>query len=274
MPEREDRPPRCGVSSYPTHTPSGLVTLWSGCCFFLVVRGHGYRRTHPDTSTQMIEYWAGTGNLTREHINLGLRCSRFDVLYGEEHRCTSPSGLRLWLEELCQTSALSLIWMATQCSSFVPLCLAQSQRRPENGYRGDETRAFVRSGNRQTWVASLVFFLSWLLGNSLVLEQPLQSVMPLMQPLKLVLEFTDAKRTLTWLGQFAARFPKPLQLWHCHEVYRQHPNSALRARLSSLTTRQGRRYSGRSRQLKQSQEYTHEFAVAVAALTASALECG
>ena len=76
---------------------------------FLVLRCKTYRRTNPETSLQMIEYWAGTGNLTQQHINLGIRSSRFDTKYSEQHDCTSPMGLRLWLEELCRTAELSLV---------------------------------------------------------------------------------------------------------------------------------------------------------------------
>ena len=242
---------------------------------FLVLRCKTYRRTNPETSLQMIEYWAGTGNLTQQHINLGIRSSRFDTKYSEQHDCTSPMGLRLWLEELCRTAELSLTWLGTTCSSFVALCLAQSQRKESNGYRGDETRAFVRVGNQQMLVASLLFFLSSAMGNLPMLEQPSQSVLPLLEPLAGVLKFTAAVRTITWMGSFAGESPKPLQLWHIHSVYRQlrrpRPGGALRAGLSALTTRRGQQFSGKPRMLKRSQAYTPEFAAAVSALTATVL---
>ncbi len=133
--------------------------------------------------------------------------------------------------------------MGTPCSSFVTLCLAQSNRRAENGYRGDESRKFVREGNAQMMVASLLFMVSWWLGGLPVLEQPASSVLPLLQPLALVLKFVDAKRTNTWLGQFGAEASKPLQLWHCHPAYsqlrRRRPAGGLRSTLTCLVSKEG-----------------------------------
>ena len=226
--------------------------------------------------TQVIEFWAGSGNLTCEHVKLGLTCSRFDTVYSLQHDCTTSTGLRLWLEELCRTADSSLTWMGTTCSSFVPLCVSQSKRRRENGFRGDETRPFVQSGNEQMCVASLVFFLSWLMGNSPMLEQPMSSVMPKLQPLALVLQFTGAARTVTWLGHFGGDSPKPLQLWHSNAAYqelgRRRPHGAHAASLGFLTTRKGRKFSGRPILLKQSQEYPSAFGAAVATVTFAVLE--
>ena len=241
----------------------------------LVKRCHDLRRPCSDAGcqrVQMIEYWAGSGNLTRAHIDIGLRCMRFDIDYSPSHDCTSSQGLRLWIEGLCRTEVGSIIWCGTQCSSFLLICLAQSQRKQANGFVGDESREFVRRGNAQMYVVSLLFFLAWLLKDAAVLEQPTQSVLPLLQPLAAVLEFVSAVRTVTWLGQFGGCSPKPLQLWHTSPSYaalrRTRPDGKMRASLQTLTKRDGQKYSGKAKKMKQSQEYPRSFAEAVAAMTA------
>ncbi len=107
---------------------------------------------------QVIEYYAGAGGLTLEHIKLGFHCVRLDRAYDASHDCSTTEGLRLWLDLLCMTEARSLQWFGTQCSSFVALCRHQSQRKSENSFLGDRTRAFVREGNMHMLVTS-VFFL-------------------------------------------------------------------------------------------------------------------
>ncbi len=221
---------------------------------------------------QVLEFWAGSGNLTMEHVRLGFSCARFDLAYAPSHDCTSGSGLRLWLEALCRVQPGGLVWCGTQCSSFLFLCMAQSQRRPANGWWGDESRAFVRSGNAQMLVCSLLVFVADLLGASVVLEQPQMSVLWRLEPLRSVLRWVGAEFTCTWLGQFGAETPKPLRLWHTDIEYRDlrrpRPGGQLRRRLVALTTRKGKRFTGRRTGLKQSQVYPPPFAEAVAQVTA------
>ena len=153
--------------------------------------------------------------MTAAHVEIGLRCRSFDKLYAAYHDCTTNLGLRYWMIELCCTDCRSLCWLGTQCSSFVKICVSQSQRHAANNFVGDETKPFVRDGNRQQLVASLIMFISWCIGGRPVLEQPVSSVLPRMSPMKEVLAFVGARRTVTWLGQFGGPTPKPIQLWHC-----------------------------------------------------------
>jgi hypothetical protein len=171
--------------------------------------------------------------------------------------------LRLWLEELCCSTEMCFVWLGTVCSSHIGLCRAQSLRKASNGFVGDESRQFVSSGNRQMRVASLLYYMSGALGNITVLEQPVGSTLPRMQPMALVLETLQCKKTVTWLGQFGAPSPKPLQLWHSHPIFRMlgRPRPA---GLTSLTQRNGTRFTGKPQELAKSQEYTERFAKAVA----------
>ena len=138
---------------------------------FLVRRCYAHRQSG-EPGTECIEYWAGLGNLTLEHLRHGLTCRRFDKAYHSTHDCLTPHGLRLWLDELCRYALGRLVWNGKRCSSFVGLCRHQSQRRGSNSYLGDESREFVRQGNAQTRALSLIVFLSCALSNKAVVEQP------------------------------------------------------------------------------------------------------
>lgn len=263
------------ASAYPEWIGETVENMLLG----LVMRCHSHRQAsvspsanggHNNHNTESIEYWAGSAYLTLEHFKRGLTCKRFDKTYSPMHDCLHPHGLRLWLDELCRSADKCLVWNGTQCSSFVPLCVHQSKRRPENKFLGDESRAFVRTGNEQMRVLSLIFFVASVLGCMVVLEQPLGSCLPRIELLRLVLQFTRSKRTVTWLGHFGGTTAKPLQLWHTHAAYAQLHRKRPRGHFRVLTVRKGKRYSGKRACLKASQVYTLEFAEAVANITSKA----
>ena len=227
------------------------------------------RQRSTKVQTAFIEFWAGAGVLTKEHIRLGWTCSRFDRAYSNSHDCSIGVGLRLWVDELCQVSKGGYIWCGTQCSSFLQMCVSTSGRRRSNGFYGDESRKFVREGNRQMKVLSLLFVVASLLNVDVVLEQPSQSVLPHMQPLRLAMDFAGAMKTTTWLGEYGGISPKPIQLWHTASKFRALARRRRRGiqHGSRLVTRlPGNKFRGNPKALKLSQVYPCEFAVAVSIL--------
>ena len=200
---------------------------------------------------------------------MGMNAVQFDKAIHSSHDVLSPRGLRLLLDALADTRPRGLTWFATQCSSFGPLC-AGACRNAGNGWLGDTSRAFVRDGNAQMEVTSLVFFLSWLCECEPVLEQPATSVLPKLQPLSTVLEFTAASRTRCFLGQFGAASAKPLQLWHVGEVWGALKTTKPKGLTPLTRARIGpdgrRKTDGLKAAMKQSQEYPVEFAAFVAQL--------
>ena len=91
-----------------------------------------------------VEFWCGTGNLTKALLSFGFEGVGLDVTCSEEHNCLMSSGLRLWMNLLMSIIEHGLCWMGPPCSSFVILCLAQSQRYDFNAWWGDASREFVR----------------------------------------------------------------------------------------------------------------------------------
>ena len=239
---------------------------------------HSLAHRLPQRSGQLdfIEYWAGSASLTKEHVRLGARCARFDKVYDQGHDCSTPEGLRRWLESLNHVVESGSVWCGTQCSSFLLMCMSKSRRRPENGYHGDMSRAFVKEGNRHMKVLSLLYFVAWLLRVDVVLEQPTESVSPLIQPLKCVLQFVGAVRTHTWLGHkdFGGPSPKPIQLWHTSSKYaalkRKRPCS--KPTLQLVTKLKGKRFRGDPKLLKASQVYPPGFALAAAIANVAATQ--
>jgi hypothetical protein len=222
-----------------------------------------------------IEYFAGDSELMKAHLEMGFsECTRWDKVFSELHDVEKNSALRMWLDDLGLSAVGCLTWLGTQCSSFLVVCMAQSQRKTGNLYRGDEGRPFVEKGNRLLGITSLIWFLSWLQDSHPALEQPANSVLPKAEPLASVLSFTCANKTMTWLGAFSGSSPKPLQIWHIAEEYselrRPRPDSnETPDRLYSVAVGPGgqKRFSGKKGLMKESQAYTCNFARAVAAVT-------
>ena len=212
-----------------------------------------------------IEFCSGLGRLTEALLRVGMKGLAFDKIYDKEHDMTTAIGLRLWIDSLSQTRKNSLAWFGTTCSPFVSLCKAQSKRRADNGYLGDTSRRFVVIGNLQMQVTSLLMFLSWLFGNVPVLEQPLNSVMPLCEPLKGTLSYIKAHKIVTWHGAFGGGSHKPLQLWTpgaaMTAMRRRRPR---RSNGPALYWQVGKKYYGKKSALKASQAYSAAFGKAVA----------
>ena len=149
------------------------------------------------------------------------------------------------------------------------MCRACSHRLPENAYLGVTTTNddldFVHRGNLQMTITALMVFLSHLLKNACVLEQPLGSVMPLAPPLSTVLHFIGANRETTWHSSFGASSAKPLQLIsnRCNIIDLKRPKPKGQASAPLVHKGESGSYTGIKDVLKNSQAYTAEFAKAV-----------
>ena len=48
----------------------------------------------------MVEFFAGSGNLTKEFMRRKKKCGALDKLCGEHHDVLCPQGIRLWVDAL------------------------------------------------------------------------------------------------------------------------------------------------------------------------------
>ena len=186
----------------------------------LVDRAYLNRETFDgDGLLDFLEFYGGVGNLSRELLLRHLHGAIFDTMYRPvDHDCLGQ-GFRLWLDALCSTCEGALVWLGTQCSSFVALCASVSKRCLENQWMGDNRREFVQVGNSHLVVTALVYFLATLLQCATCLEQPLNSCLPDCPLMASVLTFCNAIKVNTHLGSFGADTPKPLQIWTtCREL--------------------------------------------------------
>ena len=204
--------------------------------------------------------------MTKAHHKAGKMCLQFDVCITQSHDCSTPKGLRLWLIAVLCSRQDSLLWFGTECKSFVRMCTHQSARKAANGFEGDTSKPFVAAGNTLMFVTSLLIFVSSLVRAHFCLEQPSGSCLPQIQPLAGVLLFVKANKITTWLGSFGHESPKPIQLWYSHNNFKQlrrnKPTCA-----STLCSRNGSRFTGRGKVMKDSQVYPKAFCEAVARLT-------
>ena len=212
-----------------------------------------------------VEFACGHGNLSKALLRRGLLGAAFDIIYSESHDCLTPAGFRLWLLALSSMIQSGLCWFGTQCSSWVILCLALSNRRPENMYWGDEQMEFVRQGNALMAVTSLLYFIGRILGHYCILEQPKTSTMPLVSLMASVLSYFHCFKCETYLGSYGSASQKPIQLLgndqKLNDLAREMPMNCE----SELCTRdEAGGYTGKKQELKESEMYPVLFGEAVA----------
>lgn len=153
-----------------------------------------------------VEFASGGGNLSKALLRKGLTGAAFDVIYSELHDCLSPAGFRLWLVALSAMTNKGFCPFGTKCSSWVLLCLAQSNRRPENMYWGDTAKEFVQNGNALMAVTSFLYFIGRILGHYCILEQPKTSCMPSVSLMASVLSYFHCFKCETYLGSYGVWF--------------------------------------------------------------------
>ena len=206
----------------------------------------------------VLEFFSGRGGLTQAHHDKGMRCLQFDKFITPLHDCSTPEGLRLWITAVLSSTSLSFWWFGTECKSFVRMCLHQSDRRPKNGFEGDVSKPFVAAGNTLMHVTSLLILFSSLVRAEFALEQPSGSCLPNIQPLAGVLSFLKAKKTTAWLGNFGHDTPTPVQRWHSHFIFGE-LKCKRPACTATLCNRADGKFTGRCKQMKESQVYPKAF---------------
>lgn len=224
--------------------------------------------------TRCVEFCSGCGNLTKELARKWRACC-FDIIYDDKaHDMLTKNGCRLYLDAVASLAQKGLIWLGVPCSSWVPLCSSVSKRKPENGFLGDMERLFVKTGNAQMVITSIIMFIGALLGHCIMLEQPLGSSLPKVKPLSTVLTFFKMHKFVTYGGAFGGPSVKPLQLWGTHLLFknleRERPDPNLFE--NTLATRSGSSgFTGNPGLLAESAEYTPMFGAEVAKCYASVL---
>ena len=162
-----------------------------------------------------LENMAGTARVTLNLLKEKLKGVRFDKIYTDEpeHDILDPAGLRMILDEQSLAHEGAMQWLAPRCGPFTILCRGPSGRSKENMWIGDESKHWVLTGNQQMSRAALLYLVGACTRLLEVLEQPVNSVMPVTPPLRTVLEVTNSVRQCTWHGAFGGKSPKPLALW-------------------------------------------------------------
>ena len=143
------------------------------CLLSLMMRGH--RNQACTNLHDFAEIFAGHGNMTKEFLRRGHRGCAFYCRFTPEHNVLDVKGMRLILDCVTSIRKKGMLWIATQCSSFVILCRAQSKRSPSNNFLGDLSRWWVRVGNALMETSSFMFFFAWSLDIYAILENQFSS---------------------------------------------------------------------------------------------------
>ena len=211
---------------------------------------------------------------SKEMIKAGFDGAGFDIIHSRMHSCLDTCGLRLWMDMLMSICEHCLCWLGPPCSSFVILCLAQSQRYDWNQWWGNTARAFVRTGNSHMQVAAIMFLVSCAIGIMVCLEQPDNSCLHKCLTMRSVLSFVKAHCVKTYLGAFAGPTCKPLQIWTNRACFFQlardcPPREQLSGEQLVTRSEDGKSFTGRKDLLEESGTYTPQFGSSVAHIFAT-----
>ena len=124
----------------------------------------------------MIEFFAGSGQMALQHLIIGCHVAAFDNKYKSSltHDCLSPIGLGLWGDALTATHPGAVTWFGTKCSPYLNICFANHKRSARNEYFGDQSISWVVKSNEVQATTALLYFLSTLLNNNpMLLIRPL-----------------------------------------------------------------------------------------------------
>ena len=249
--------PRLLHACYPTLQGKDLTH----CLLDLLIRGH---RNQVAGGCDYLEIFAGRANLSKEFCRAGYEGSSFDVCFKEEHNLLSVHGVRLALNATTNLKRKGMLWIATVCSSFVVLCRAQSQRSAENQYLGDLGRRFVREGNALMEASSLIYFIAFLLGVFVVLENPTSTVIDKCPSLCGVFTFAEPYCITRYMGAFFGRSVKPLKLWSTlQQLQSLEVDRPTGMADDELVIRDGDQFTGQKDLLQESEVYTPQFGRAV-----------
>ena len=246
-----------------------------------------YVRSLPTNSGRllnMIEYFSGSGRMCLQHLVIGCVVAAFDKIYSEDHNCTLPDGQRLWLDALSGTSPTAVTWLGTKCAPYLNMCIYNHNRRPSNGYLGNTNLGWVQTANTIASFSAMIYYLSHSLENNPLLEQPAESCLPKMSIWESVLGWTNSVKSTTSLRRYGADTLKPLQIWHSNGAYSTIQNKDLELPRSewkmeetlaeiSYDKNGKKRYSGKRKQMRESEEYPVRWCVKVARISIDVIDC-
>ena len=149
------------------------------------------------------------------------------------------------------------------------MCMALHRRCASNCFLGDESFEFVRKANKQMAVVALMLFLTCVSGGIGTLEQSLTSSMHKAPPMRTVLTYIGATRITTSHGAFGGSTKKLLQLFSSAKLLvssmkKKPPKRLNRSGVATLVSRNGARFTGKAKAMKNSQHYTPAYGRAFA----------
>lgn len=214
---------------------------------------------------QFLEFFAGSGNLSRELLARGFHGAAFDSLFCPDHDVLCSKGMRLYIDAIVSSASKCLAWFAVQCSSFVGLCVSSSRRAFSNDFMGDQSREFIRVGNALMICTAFLLFLCRLCNITTCLEQPLNSCLPKCPAMSSVLQFCQSAKFVTYVGAFGGPSAKPLQIWTSSPAFSHLAKAKPEGLDGGLVAKSDNgSYTGNKYALEQSGVYRPEFGAEVA----------
>lgn len=213
-----------------------------------------------------VELFSGAAAISRNVVRLGGQACTFDIRDSPNEDLAKQEGFMLAAQRLLQLRRGGCLWCAPVCSTWVWVGRSQTGRTSENP-AGFNTRC-VQNANRM--VENTIVLATWAIarGCFVSLEQPSSSILHLFPPAKALFETERFHRLPAALGHFGASSLKPITVWTNNVHFFNlpaHSRAAGRGHFESLVIRnEDGSVTGRTSELKQSQEYPDEFGRLVA----------
>jgi hypothetical protein len=148
-----------------------------------------------------IDVCAGKARIAKWCLLMGLHGCAIDFEYGSHMDINTDGGLAILIVSLLRICAGGLMFIAAQCSSWVWLSRATSERTISNP-AGNPERAFVKLGNLLNDRCSLVCYIAHQIGVKWVIEQPTSSMFFVTPGMSAICKHVQAARVHLFMGDF------------------------------------------------------------------------
>jgi hypothetical protein len=105
-----------------------------------------------------------------------------------------------------------LLWAAPCCKIFSFMSSSVHCRTKANP-NGDLSNPKVRQGNKIAKLTAAILRLAAIRGVRIAVENPRNSAVFQLKPMKKCLKMVKANPVLVWLGAYGCEIPKPLHIW-------------------------------------------------------------
>ena len=223
-----------------------------------------------------VELFSGAAQMSWAMINRNIPWMWFDQVHEEDwgrEDMTTLQGFHMAMLRVLQIKPGGLCWAALECKTHVWIGRSTTGRSSDFP-AGDITQSRIAKANCCVGYTTLLLLLCWLRDVQFIIEQPMNSILVTIEPLRSFILFIQGHLqpvSHTYFAAFGAETAKPISFWGnwwgATHLRRRCPSLQLNGEPLKQLAEKGQRWTnGKTKQLTQSAAYPALFSTLVAEL--------